>query len=133
MVRKPIKREDTVLIVEDDDQTLDLLAKLLGGKGYSPIKAVDGNQAIEIALKSLPSLAIVDLNLPDSDGLDVLRDLKAMDKDIPVIILTARGSQATVRKAMEIGAFDFLTKPFDLDEVCATVRAALESRPPKAG
>jgi len=132
MVRKPIKRKDTVLIVEDDDQTLDLLAKLLGGQGYRPQKAVDGNQAIEIALRSLPSLAIVDLNLPDSDGLDILSKLKSIDKDLPVIILTAHGSQTVVRRAMEIGAFDFLTKPFDLDEVCATVRAALKSKLPKA-
>ncbi len=120
----------TVLIVEDNRETLEMLAQALSMRGYNAVKAEDGTKAIAITSNIRPDLTILDLNLPDYDGIDILGRLKAMHAGAQVVILSGYGSRDAARSAMETGAFDFLTKPFDIDEVCAVVKAALRSEPP---
>jgi len=122
-------RNQTILIVEDDREVLDLLIRILSSKGYTAMKAERGSQALHIAARIRPDLVILDLNLPDCNGIEILDQLKAIDETIQVIILTGYGSQEAVRSAMENGAFDFLTKPFEVHELCAAVREALTSGP----
>jgi DNA-binding NtrC family response regulator len=124
------KQKKTILVVEDDKEVLDLLSQILSGMGYAPMKAGSGGQALRIAPRMRPDLVILDLNLPDCNGMEVLHQLKAMDEAIQVIILTGYGSREAVRRAMEIGAFDFLTKPFEVHEICSVVQEALISASP---
>lgn len=121
------KRKQTILIVEDDKKVLDILERILSSEGYTTMKAESGIGALQIAARTKVDAVILDLNLPDRNGIQVLTRLKGMDESIQVIILTAYGSQEAVRSAMEIGAFDFLTKPFDFQELCTVVREALVS------
>jgi DNA-binding response OmpR family regulator len=119
-----------ILIVEDDEKVLDFLTRLLTTKGYSTVSADQGSQAIHLASIARPDMVILDLGLPDCSGIEVLGQLKAMDEAIQVIILTGYGSQKAVRDAMELGAFDFLTKPFEIGELCAVIQKAISSEPP---
>jgi len=130
MGKKTTENKKTILIVEDEKETLDLLAQMLSREGYIAIKAENGTEAMAITSRNRPDLIILDLNLPDCDGIDILGHLQAMHESVHVIILTGYGSQDTVRSAMETGAFDFLTKPFDIDEVRAVVKEALLSAAP---
>ena len=132
MKTNPAQRNQTILIVEDDREVLDLLIRILSSKGFTAMKAERGSQALHIAARIRPDLVILDLNLPDCNGIEILDQLKAIDETIQVIILTGYGSQEAVRSAMENGAFDFLTKPFEVHELCAVVREALISGPPLA-
>ncbi len=125
MKTKPVQRNQTILIVEDDREVLDLLIRILLNKGYTAMKAESGSQALHVAARIRPDLVILDLNLPDCNGIDVLEQLKAIDEAIQVIILTGYGSREAARSAMEIGAFDFLTKPFEVHELCSAVQKAL--------
>jgi DNA-binding NtrC family response regulator len=119
-----------ILIVEDDEKVLAFLARLLSAKGYSTLKAERGSQAIHLAFIAKPDMVILDLSLPDCSGIEVLGRLKAMDESIQVVILTGYGSQEAARDAMEGGAFDFLTKPFEVGELCAVIQKAISSEPP---
>jgi two-component system response regulator (stage 0 sporulation protein F) len=125
-----LKIEQKILIVEDDEKVLEFLNRLLVAKGYSTEKADRGSQAIRLASISRPDMVLLDLSLPDCSGIEILGQLKAMDEAIQVIILTGYGSQKAVRDAMELGAFDFLTKPFDIEELCAVIQRAISSEPP---
>jgi len=130
METKREKEKQTILIVEDDEDTLDMLVQALSKKGYNAIKAENGAEAIGISSRNLPDLIILDLNLPDCNGIDILGEIKAMHKKVQVIILTGFGCQDAARSAMEMGAFDFLTKPFDINEIHTVIKEALLSEPP---
>lgn len=122
----------TILIVEDDRATIGFLAQVLSREGYIALKAENGQEAVDMMSDNRPDLIILDLNLPDCNGLDILDRLMAMHASVQVVILTGHGSQNAVRSAMEAGAFDFITKPFDINEVCAVVKEALLSEHPMA-
>jgi len=123
------EQKQTILIVEDDKAMLDMLKRILSRKGYVTLIAESGNKADDILSKFRPDLVVLDLKLPDCNGIQVLEQLKARDETIQVIILTGYGSKEAVRSAMEIGAFDFLTKPFEVHELCDVVQDALLSEP----
>lgn len=125
-MKKNLKEQkQTILIVEDERKVLDLLIRILSSEGYRTMKAENGHEALYIASRNIPDLVILDLMLPDCNGIQVLDRLKAVNETIQVIILTAYGSKDAVRSAMEIGAFDFFTKPFDFDDLCTSIREAL--------
>lgn len=119
----------TILIVEDNPQVCAMLERIFAKKGYLTLKAESGSHALNIATRLKPGVVILDLNLPDYNGIQLVSQIKAIDKAIQVIILTAHGSREAVRTAMESGAFDFFTKPFDFDDLCDTVRNASLFRP----
>jgi DNA-binding NtrC family response regulator len=128
MKKNRTQRKQTVLIIEDEKETLNILARLLNNEGYNVLGAENGSHAVQIAGRIKPDVALLDLNLPDYNGIRLLGELKAMDKTLQVIILTAHGTQEAVRSAMELGAFNFLTKPFEFHELCDTVREAFETK-----
>ena len=121
-----------ILIVDDEPQIRRALHTGLQARGYSVIEAACGEDAlVEIAAKE-PELVILDLGLPDLDGLEVLRKLRGWTK-VPVIILTVRDAQDEKIQALDAGADDYVTKPFDLDELLARMRATLRrAQPPGA-
>jgi len=122
------ERKETILIVEDESHVASLLSDLLDREGYTTVWASRGDQAIDAVASITPDLVVLDLVLPDRNGIEVLSQLKTMQKDLPVVIFTGFGSRDTVRRAMEIGAFDYPTKPSDIGEFCAVARTALESK-----
>jgi len=116
-----------ILVVEDDDALRDTLAYNLGVEGYETLLAADGVAALELARRQPVALVILDVMLPRLDGLDVLRQLRARPETagIPVLMLTARAEESDVVVGLELGADDYVTKPFSWNEVRARVRALL--------
>lgn len=107
---------------------MNIIDRVLSSEGYATKKAKSGAQAMQMAARVKPDVVILDLKLPDFSGIQVLGKLKAMDETVQVIILTAHGSIASVRSAMEFGALNFLTKPFEFHELCEAVREAFETK-----
>jgi DNA-binding response OmpR family regulator len=115
----------TVVVVEDDDQIAELLALYLGQAGFDVARARDGHGGLGLAAERHPALAVVDIGLPGSiDGLEVCRRLRAAS-DVPIVVLTARGDEADRVRGFELGADDYVTKPFSPRELVARVEAIL--------
>ena len=122
--------QKSILLVEDDEVLQQTLAFNLKKEGYTVVTATDGVTALDIARKGLPNLIILDLMLPELDGLSLCRILRR-EMESPIIILTARSGEVDKIIGLESGADDYITKPFSLGEFLARVRAALR-REPKA-
>ena len=118
--------KDKVLIVEDQPSVRFGLRSLLEGEGYRVLESETGEQALPIVTEKSPQLILLDLRLPDTDGLDLLPRIKAIDDDVPVIILTAHGTIETAIRALKEGAENFLTKPFDGDSLLILIAKTLE-------
>ncbi len=118
-----------ILIVEDDQGIASFLAKGLKAEGYATAVARDGDEALALAATSGEDLDLVllDLTLPGTDGLSVLRTWRAERVGVPVIVLTARDETADKVRGLDAGAHDYVTKPFAFDELLARVRAAMRS------
>ena len=115
-----------LLILDDEQRMVDILAMVLRGEGYEVLAFVRADAALE-ALRSEPfDLLLTDLKMPGADGLTVLRQAKAIDLELPVILITAHATVATAIEAMRDGAFDYVEKPFDNDELKALVHRALD-------
>ena len=114
----------TVLVVDDDIKTTELIKLYLEKDGYAVLLAHDGRQALELARHKAPDLIVLDLMLPQVEGLDVCRILRA-ESNIPIIMLTARTTEADTLLGLDLGADDYMTKPFSPREVVARVRAVL--------
>jgi DNA-binding response OmpR family regulator len=114
----------TILVVDDDKKTVDLIRLYLEKERYQVIVAYDGQEALECARQKLPSLIILDWMLPKIDGLDVCRILRA-EVDTPIIMLTARSAEDEKLLGLNLGADDYMTKPFSPRELAARVRVVL--------
>jgi two-component system KDP operon response regulator KdpE len=114
----------TVLVVEDDDEVRGVLVRELGSRGYRVQDAADGRAALERWEASRPDVVLLDLGLPDMDGLEVIRRIRR-DAMTPIVILSARFAEREKVEALERGADDFVTKPFGLEELHARLRVAL--------
>jgi len=114
----------TVLIVDDEPQILGLVRDYLEHGGFTVLTAADGTAALRTARTRRPDLVVLDLGLPGLDGLDVARSLRR-DGDVPIIILTARAEESDKLVGLELGADDYVTKPFSPKELVARVRAVL--------
>ena len=118
----------TILIAEDDRAIRFSLACSLKADGYRVIEAGDGDEALARIEREQPDAVLLDLKMPGRDGLAVLAELGPALADLPVIVITAYGGSAAAIEAMRRGAYDYLTKPFDLDEVQLTLKRALRQR-----
>ncbi|BBE71987.1 response regulator [Oharaeibacter diazotrophicus] len=122
----------TVLLVDDEQAIHRFLRPALAAEGYEVLPAKDGREALALASERAPDVVILDLGLPDIDGKVVLRRLRAWS-DVPVVILSARDREAEKVEALDLGADDFVNKPFGVGELLARLRAALRKhRPGKA-
>jgi len=120
MTGAPIK----VLVIDDEPPIRKLLRMGLTTQGYEILEASNGRIALEL-LSQEPALVILDLGLPDIDGLELLRTLRSRNEAVPVVVLSSRGDEAGKVQALDLGADDYITKPFGMDELLARMRAAL--------
>ena len=114
----------TVLIVEDEDNLLAPLIYNLEREGYRVVTATDGGEGLELAREESPSLVILDIMLPTMDGIQVCRVLRS-ESDVPILMLTAKGEELDKVLGLEMGADDYMTKPFSMRELVARVKAML--------
>ena len=114
----------TILVVEDEPKILRIVCDYLDRAGFRSVEAVDGRSALQLAQRDRPDLVVLDLGLPDMDGLDVIRRLRERSR-VPVVVLTARGEESDRLVGLELGADDYVVKPFSPKEVVARVRAVL--------
>ena len=117
-----------ILLVEDDPALRRALRTTLRSRGFEVLEAATGETAIVTAADGRPDVMILDLGLPDLDGVDVLRRVRTFS-DIPVIVLTARDEPSEKVRSLDAGADDYVTKPFDTEELLARIRAALRRMP----
>ena len=114
----------TVLVVEDEPQIAQIVRDYLQHAGFAVLTAADGAEALALGRERTPDLLVLDLGLPGMDGLDVVRGLRGWTP-VPIVVLSGRGSEAAKVEALDLGADDYLTKPFGMDELFARLRAAM--------
>lgn len=114
-----------VLLVDDEDGFLDVLSKRLGKRGVEVTTAASGAEGIQALRNNDFDVAVLDLKLGDMDGIEILQIFKTMVPELPVIMLTGHGSERAARGGMAAGAFDYLLKPCDLEELLTKIRLAV--------
>jgi DNA-binding NtrC family response regulator len=117
----------TILIIDDDDQLRKSFHKLLTEEGYTAQGAASGEAGLEIIQGRLPDLVIVDIRLPGMDGLETFEAIHDLEPKLPVIIMTAYGTTETAIEATKMGAFDYILKPFEIPDMLAVIKQALEA------
>ncbi len=122
-----MKRKQTILVVDDTATILYVFKRLLGNEGYTVLTASNGKEALELVRQKSVELVILDLKLPDMSGIEILRRIKRLRDNVEVIVITGYGTMKTVRAAMRLGAYDYITKPFDDNYVRALVENALSA------
>jgi DNA-binding response OmpR family regulator len=120
-----------ILIVDDEPEIVRGLEDNLRFEGYQTFAAGDGGEALALAAREAPDLILLDIMMPGQSGWDVCRQLRARGIDVPIIMLTARGAEADRVRGLELGADDYITKPFSLRELLARVRAVLRRPGPR--
>jgi two-component system response regulator MprA len=119
-----------ILLVDDDEEIRASLRRSLALEGYKIAQAADGSEALRLARESPPDLVVLDVMLPEVDGLEVCRRLRAADETLPIIMLTARDAVPDRVAGLENGADDYLVKPFAFEELLARIRVRLRRRDP---
>ncbi|MCK4284322.1 MAG: response regulator transcription factor [Candidatus Brocadiae bacterium] len=119
---------ETVLIIEDDQPMLEGLKDNFEFEGYSVITAADGEDGLETALEAKPDLIVLDIMLPKINGYEVCRLIRREGLDVPIVMLTAKGQESDIVLGLELGADDYVTKPFGILELLARVKALLRRR-----
>jgi len=118
----------TILVADDDASIRSLLKQLLSDEGYSVVEATTGTEVVDKVKDVNPDLVIMDVRMPELDGIEALSKLKVSSPKTSVLIMTAFGSSNNAIRAMELGAFDYITKPFELDKISHTVKRVIEYR-----
>jgi DNA-binding response OmpR family regulator len=120
-----------ILIVDDEPEIVRGLEDNLRFEGYQTSTAADGREALAVAAREAPDLILLDIMMPGLSGWDVCRELRSQGIDVPIIMLTARGEEGDRVRGLELGADDYITKPFSLRELLARVRAVLRRPGPR--
>jgi len=113
-----------ILVIDDEPPIRKLLRMGLTAQGYEISEAPNGKESLEL-LAQKPDLVILDLGLPDMEGLELLRMIRARNESVPIVVLSSRGDEAGKVQALDLGADDYVTKPFGMEELLARMRAAL--------
>jgi CheY-like chemotaxis protein len=103
-----------VLVVDDEPDSVELLQEFLAAKGYEVLSAADGEEALQKVKADRPHLILLDVRMPGMNGLEVLRQVRQIDQEVGVIMVTAVNEEETGRQALALGAFDYIVKPLDL-------------------
>lgn len=119
---------ERILLIEDDPSIIAGLELNLSLEGYDVVSATDGERGLHLAGETAPDLVLLDIMLPGMNGLEVLRQLRQRDPDIPVLVLTARGEEADRVLGLQMGADDYISKPFSVSELRARVNAFLRRK-----
>jgi DNA-binding response OmpR family regulator len=117
--------KDKILVVEDDAAILSGLVDLLAGEGFEVCSATDGNEALRVYQARKPDLILLDIMIPEKSGYDVCKQIRHHDLLTPIVMLTAKGQEVDKVIGLEIGADDYIVKPFGVNELLARVRAVL--------
>ena len=120
-----MKRKRIVLIVDDEQSVLELFDEILKEEEYTVLTANNGQAGLSLVRTRKPDLVILDLKLCDMSGLKVLREIERIDEKIEVIMITGYGAMNTAKTAMRLGAYEYITKPFDIDYVKSIIKEAL--------
>lgn len=120
------KKKNTILIVDSDRQNQKMISIVLGGADFTLVECLTGKQATRLSVSTKPDLVILDLNLPDMQGIDVITALREWS-EVPIIILSARAEDSDVVEALNKGADDYVIKPFSADVLLARINASLRS------
>src|SRR3954452_18439974 len=124
----PMSEAELILVADDDRTIRRNLVRLLQSEGYRTTEAANGDAALASIGAEPPAAVLLDLKMPGRGGLEGLRELGPALAELPVIVITAFGGSSAAIEAMRQGAYDYLSKPFDLDEVLLTLRRALRQR-----
>ena len=119
---------EKILVIDDEQPTVELIEMLLERRGYEVITALRADDGLRQAYRNQPDLVLLDIMMPEMDGWDVCRRLREMS-DVPIIFLTARGETRDVVRGLEMGADDYVVKPYENDELVARVKAGLRRSP----
>ncbi len=122
-----------ILVVEDDLAILTGLSMNLRFEGYEVLQAQDGRQGLQRALDEAPDLLVLDLMLPELNGFEVLKELRQRGRDTPVVVLSAKGAETDKILGLNLGADDYVVKPYGLQELLARIKAVLRRRYPPTG
>ena len=121
-----------ILVVDDDRAVREALRRTLSLAGYEVQLAEDGEQALELIVQAVPEAVVLDIGLPGIDGLEVARRVRLMGSRVPILMLTARDAVADRIDGLDVGADDYMVKPFDIDELKARLRALLRRANPES-
>ena len=114
-----------ILVIDDEPPIRKLLRMGLGSQGYHVLEAADGQSSLDLLAREKVDIVILDLGLPDMKGHELLRMIRERDENLPVVVLSSRGDEAGKVEALDLGADDYVTKPFGMSELLARIRAAL--------
>lgn len=114
-----------ILVIEDEHAISNFICRALNASDYKPIAAASGKEGLSLFFSHSPDLVLLDLGLPDIDGLDVLSQLRGLPQEVPIIIISARDRESEKVKALDMGADDYVVKPFGVSELLARIRTTL--------
>jgi len=117
-----------ILVVDDEPAIRRFLKTSLSTQGYQVREAENGKQALDLMRRDAPDVLVLDLGLPDMDGLEVIKDVRAAGSSAPIVVLSSRVDEAGKVRALDLGADDYVTKPFGVEELLARLRTALRHR-----
>lgn len=124
-----MEKQCSIIVIDDEVEMCDLLEDLLTPEGYQVSTATDPKKGLQMVVKQIPDVVLLDLKMPEMDGFQVLREIKKSNEAVPVIIISGFLNIRLAREAISLGAFDYITKPFDLAYVKALIKNALDQAP----
>ena len=127
MSKMPTKR-GTILVIDDEPDICELFEQVLGTEGYTVLSAHNGLEGVACNTEKNPDVIILDLKMPKMDGIETLKAIRKTDPEVTVIILTGYGSAKTIRDALDLNVYEYISKPFENDTIRRVVGEALTSR-----
>lgn len=122
-IKKPV-----ILVVDDEPDMCEMLSELLSDEGYKLETATNGKDAVKKVLGGSVDIVLLDIMMPGQDGIDTLRQIKDIRPKLPVVMITGFGTLSTARNAMKLGAYDYITKPFNIDCIKEIIKQGLEGQ-----
>ena len=120
-----MSEKQTILVIEDERSISNFICRALSANDYKAIPAYRGKEGMSLFFSHSPDLVLLDLGLPDTDGLDILAQLRGLPREVPIIIISARDRESEMVKALDMGADDYVVQPFGVSELLARIRSAL--------